>query len=80
MNKLLVILLVIFITSSCEPRTQPSQSTAWTQLTSMPTARSENAAAAVDHLIYVSGGFGGEQKFEAYDTRTNTWQTLADLP
>ena len=36
--------------------------------------------AVVDQVIYVSGGFGGERKLEAYDTVTNTWKTLADLP
>ena len=46
----------------------------------MPTARSENAAAVIDEIIYVSGGFGGEKKFEAYDSVADTWQSLADLP
>jgi len=46
----------------------------------MPTARSENAAAVVEHMIYVPGGFGGEQTLEAYDTTTDTWKALADLP
>jgi N-acetylneuraminic acid mutarotase len=46
----------------------------------MPTARSENAAAVIDEIIYVSGGFGGEEKLEAYNTITDTWKVLADLP
>jgi N-acetylneuraminic acid mutarotase len=46
----------------------------------MPTARSENAAAIIEHMIYVPGGFGGEQALEAYDTTTDTWLALAELP
>ncbi|HET9907384.1 MAG TPA: kelch repeat-containing protein [Anaerolineales bacterium] len=81
MNRSLLSLLVLFFfTSSCGPKSQPSPGDTWTQLKSMPTARSENAAAAVGDIIYVSGGFGGEQKLEAYDTTENTWRTLADLP
>ena len=55
---LLAICIVLF-TSSCGSKIEPSPSAAWTQLASMPTARSENAAAVVDQVIYVSGGFGG---------------------
>ena len=77
---ILLVLCLVLITSSCEEKIQPSPSEAWTQLASMPTARSENAAAVVEHTIYVSGGFGGEQTLEAYDTTTNTWKALTDLP
>ena len=65
---ILLVLCLVLITSSCEEKIQPSPSEAWTQLASMPTARSENAAAVVEHTIYVSGGFGGEQTLEAYGT------------
>ncbi|MCI0550891.1 MAG: hypothetical protein L0287_08045, partial [Anaerolineae bacterium] len=76
---LLMVFLLLF-TSSCGPKTQPAPSEDWTQLASMPAARSENAATVIDQMIYVSGGFGGEEKLEAYDTTTNTWKVLADLP
>ncbi len=73
-------LCIALFTASCAGKIEPSPSVAWTQLASMPTARSENAAAVVGQVIYVPGGFGGEQKLEAYDTVTDTWETLADLP
>src|SRR5574341_1070405 len=77
---ILLVLCLAFITSSCGEKIQPKPSERWTQLSSMPTARSEHAAAVIEHTIYVPGGFGGEQKLEAYDTTTNSWKTLADLP
>src|SRR5688572_9276336 len=81
-NRLLFISLtsLLFLASSCTSKTQPAPTEEWTQLSSMPTARSENAAAVIGETIYVSGGFGGEKKFEAYDIATDTWKTLADLP
>jgi N-acetylneuraminic acid mutarotase len=82
MKKLLVLLVICLLPSlsSCGKKIEPSPSAAWTQLASMPTARSENAAAVVGQVIYVAGGFGGEKKFEAYDAATDTWKPLADLP
>src|SRR5215211_2599378 len=76
---LLMICIALF-NSSCGKKIEPSPNAAWSQLASMPTARSENAAAVVGQVIYVPGGFGGEQKLEAYDTATDTWETLAELP
>ena len=63
MNRSLTLLVIclIFFVSACGPKTQPAPSEEWTQLASMPTARSENAAAVIDETIYVSGGFGGEK-------------------
>jgi N-acetylneuraminic acid mutarotase len=82
MNKsyVLLVLCLALITSSCGEEIEPRPSKGWTQLASMPTALSENAAAVVEHIIYVPGGFGGEQTLEAYDTTTDTWKALADLP
>src|SRR5687768_1406000 len=82
MNRLLILFVgcIVFFVSSCGSKTQPASSEEWTQLASMPTARSENAAAVIDENIYVSGGFGGEKKFEAYDTATDSWKSLAELP
>jgi hypothetical protein len=77
---ILLALCLALVTSSCGEKIQPSPNAAWTQLASMPTARSENTAAVLDQTIYVSGGFGGEQTLEAYDTTTDTWKALADLP
>src|SRR5687768_14201628 len=82
MNRLYILagLCLALIASSCGEEIQPNPSEAWTQLASMHTARSENAAAVVEHIIYVPGGFGGEQTLEAYDTMTDSWKALANLP
>src|SRR5262245_49495491 len=68
-----IIALALFLmicTSSCGAKPESVHSESWTQLASMPTPRSENAAAVVGEIIYVSGGFGGEQTLESYDTTT----------
>jgi N-acetylneuraminic acid mutarotase len=43
-------------------------------------ARSEMPAVLVDGLIYVPGGLGGENVFQAYDPAADTWTDLAPLP
>ena len=52
----------------------------WATGTRTPSRRAENAAVAVDGVIYVAGGLDGDGKtvdlFEAYDT----WTTLPPLP
>jgi N-acetylneuraminic acid mutarotase len=82
MNRFLTLFVIclVFFASACGPKTQPAPGKEWTQLASMPTARSENAAAVIGETIYVSGGFSGEKKLEAYNTTTDTWKVLADLP
>ena len=62
---ILLVLCLALMTSSCGEEIQFKPSEGWTQLASMPTARSENAAAVVENMIYVPGGFGGEQILEA---------------
>jgi len=65
-----------------DPRTD-----SWTRKADMPTARRFLAAAAVDGMIYVIGG-GGSGGFpgtplkivEAYDPKTDTWVTKANMP
>jgi len=59
----------------------------WSALTSMPTARSGIAAASVEQFIIVFGGEGNPatasgtfSETEAYDTTTDTWTTLAEMP
>jgi N-acetylneuraminic acid mutarotase len=52
----------------------------WHERASMPTPRSETAAAVLDGQIYVPGGFGGPDTFEAYDPDTDTWRALTPLP
>lgn len=46
----------------------------------MSTPRSEMAAAVIGNLIYIPGGFGGPTAFEAFDTTTETWTTLREMP
>ncbi len=55
-------------------------SAGWEELASMPTPRSEMAAAYWDGKIYVPGGLGGMRTFEVYDIATDTWRGLAPLP
>ena len=62
---------------------EPS-SEVWNQLASMPTARTETVAVAVEEKIYVLGGYNIHQRgidsVEVYDTRTNSWEAIAPLP
>jgi len=54
-----------------------------TGLASLPTARGGFAAAALADEIFVIGGEGGGKAFntvEAYNTKTNSWRTLASMP
>jgi N-acetylneuraminic acid mutarotase len=57
---------------------------AWTDLTGMPagTERGGATAGAIGARIYVAGGYRGGSvvDFSAYDTLTDSWETLPDLP
>jgi N-acetylneuraminic acid mutarotase len=46
----------------------------------MTVPRSELAAVAIGDEIYVVGGFGGGTVLDRFDTATQTWQRLADVP
>jgi N-acetylneuraminic acid mutarotase len=56
----------------------------WTTGVPLPSRRAENAAVAIDGVIYVAGGMvdHGETTdvFDAFDTRTGTWRSLPPLP
>jgi N-acetylneuraminic acid mutarotase len=61
----------------------------WTMRTSIPTQRASAATAAVGTKIYVAGGAMGTngasqgptvRDFAAFDTMTNTWETLDPIP
>lgn len=58
--------------SQAEPR--------WSQRPPIPQARSELGTAVIGSAIYVVGGFGGGSRVDRFDTKTNTWQRVADLP
>ena len=59
------------------------QADAWTQLTSMGTARRYHASAAVGGKLYVFGGLGaGTQSLstaEVYDPASNSWAQVTSL-
>ena len=62
----------------------------WEQVTELPISRFDNAAAAVAGKIYIIGGYdlhknlGGRapalSTVDVYDTQTNTWHTVANMP
>lgn len=56
----------------------------WETGAPMLSRRGEDAAAAVDGVIYLAGDLDGDGNtldvFEAYDTRTRTWAKLPPLP
>lgn len=61
----------------------------WTSKSPMSTDRGLTACAAIDDKIYVMGGmrvvgsayyYEGFSTAEVYDTKTDTWTTLADMP
>jgi N-acetylneuraminic acid mutarotase len=61
----------------------PSKS-AWSAKTSMPvgTARGASAVGVIGSKIYIAGGLrkGTVADFSAYDTASDTWESLPDLP
>jgi len=55
----------------------------WHTVAPMPTARSNPAAAALDGIVYVAGGFGPVfilDVVETFDPATGTWTTSPKLP
>ena len=58
------------------------QADAWTQLTSMGTAREGHASAAVGGKLYVFGGYDGTQRLstaEVYDPASDSWAQVTSL-
>lgn len=68
------------ILAGCGQQTENISTPGWLQLQSMPTARSEMPAVALNGLIYVPGGFGDEHALEVFDPVADSWQSLARLP
>ena len=53
----------------------------WTTKTRMPVERYWPAASAINGMLYVVGGDGGEGKtVAAYDPATDTWSTAGSVP
>jgi N-acetylneuraminic acid mutarotase len=72
--------------SSAVEAFDPATST-WTAKAALPTARSGIAGVAVNGCFYVFGGEGNPAhpqgvfaQVEAYNPRTNTWQSLTPMP
>ncbi|MFH1047965.1 MAG: kelch repeat-containing protein [Patescibacteria group bacterium] len=61
-----------------------SSNPVWSSALSMPTPRSDAAAASIGNIIYVVGGTDSFARtvatVEAFDMSANTWLTVADLP
>lgn len=62
----------------------PAIGGSWTRGVSVPTRLGENAAVAIDGVIYLAGGLDNHavslRTFLAFDTRTAAWAALPDLP
>ena len=64
-----------------------NNSTTWTTLSPMPTARGGLACAAIEYEIFCFGGEGNPEnekgifaEAEVYDTKTDAWRKLEDMP
>jgi N-acetylneuraminic acid mutarotase len=61
-----------------------AQESTWSTGAPMPTLRTEITAAALNGLIYVTGGLGEgwsvRAELEVYDPETDTWEARAPLP
>lgn len=64
---------------STQPAASPAASP-WATEAPIPLARSELAAAVIDGIVYVCGGFGGGKRVDAFDPATGTWTPMPDLP
>jgi N-acetylneuraminic acid mutarotase len=67
------------------PGPSPRSARDWDLLATLPSARGETAAAAVDGRLYVAGGLTGltfavSDEVDAYDPATDSWTVLAPLP
>jgi N-acetylneuraminic acid mutarotase len=52
----------------------------WHDIAPLPTARSEIPGVTLDGMIYICGGFGGDQRVDRYDPKSDAWTQLADIP
>ncbi len=64
-----------------EPLSQRPLAGVWSRLASLPTPRSEVAAAELNGIVYVFGGFGpGATTNEEYDPTTDAWRQRSPIP
>lgn len=65
------------------PFANPAQAqSAWTVKAPLPVGGSTMAAADINGIVYVAGGYNGAplSNLQAYNTTNNTWSSLAALP
>ncbi|MBX3066026.1 MAG: hypothetical protein KF726_23810 [Anaerolineae bacterium] len=79
---LLVVSALVFLTGSFAPVTAQSDLTTgtWREGAQMKVPRSEMSAVAIGALIYVTGGFSGENVLEVYDTASDSWSRKKAMP
>src|SRR5262245_55211059 len=66
---------------ACESNQVAEQGTGkWSTGASMPSERTEVAAAELAGKIYVVGGLGGQRELEVYDPAADTWSRKAAFP
>ena len=86
LKKAIVVGAIVLIFSLMQ--TESSAGENWQRITQLPTKRNSFATAVVDDKVYLIGGslsinFDGPfglSTVEAYETQTNTWQKVADMP
>lgn len=82
----LIGVMLLFTNVLASPSSSSSNSTDsfWTNISWMPTPRSESAVAFLENKIYVAGGESDAIKktnvVEVYDLKTKMWSTVAPLP
>lgn len=82
-NKLVIVVLCLLIGFLMLSRKSLPPYEDWTLQSPMPTSRSEISSTVIDGRIFVAGGiglFGTSNRFEMYDTETDSWESLAPLP
>lgn len=79
---LLVTAALLLLTSNIPPVTAQTDLTkgTWHEGAQMKVPRSEMSAVAIDGLIYVAGGFSGENVLEVYDTASDSWSRKEAMP
>lgn len=76
----------VLLTRGRDATTQPASPVAspgpspWVADAPITVARSELAAAVIDDIVYVCGGFGGGQLVHAFDPASRTWSPAPDMP
>ena len=86
LKKLIIIGVIVLIVSLMQVASFAGEE--WEMITQLPTKRWEFSTAVVADKVYIIGGSlfdnragpFGVSTVEVYDTQTNTWQRVADMP